>query len=668
MPKNTLLQTSFASGVLDPRLAARSDIKPFYEGMSVGTNILCLPQGGIKRRQGMAYIDDIGENAILAEFAFNVTQTYLIVFTADAIDVYKDGVNQISIISPYGASDLADLRWTQSADTMIIVHEDYEPRRLSRGATDDAWNLGVLEFTNIPTLSFYDALAAAPTDEVQSIAFSGGWTGGETFQLQLEGNITGVITYSVTTATTEANIQNALRALSNTSATGITVAHNAGTTYHVTFGGDEGGIDWDLMIYSGTISAAVIANVTEGTSAAEDVWSTVRGWPKTVAFFESRLVFGGSSHLPQSVWLSKTNDFFNFDQGTALDDEAIFITLDTDQVNAINGIQPGRHLQIFTTGGEFYISATPITPATAGVYRQSQHGSGGLTPVSIDGSTLFLDRSGKTLRDFVFTYEEEAYNANPLSVLAPQLINAPVDLAAVKSVSGDEANYVYIVNGDGTMAILNTLRSEGILAWSKWETAGNILNVAVIVDDVYFLVERTINSVTKYYLEKADADTYTDSNIKATQASSTTVTGLSHLDDELCRVKADGAVMASNTPSGGSITVERAVEDVEVGLNFDPLVTTMPLNVNYQEGPNLAKDKRVGKVQVDMFESLGLYVDDILLPSRNFGESMLDTTPEPYTGLKETHLLGWSELATVTISQQDPLPMTILALAIEVEG
>jgi hypothetical protein len=143
---------------------------------------------------------------------------------------------------------------------------------------------------------------------------------------------------------------------------------------------------------------------------------------------------------------------------------------------------------------------------------------------------------------------------------------------------------------------------------------------------------------------------------------------LGHLNGEECRVKADGAVMANNTPSGGSITVERAVVDVEVGLNFNPIITTMPLNINYQGGPSLTKDKRITKVQLDVFESLGIYVDGIQIPDREFGESLLDVTPDPYTGLKEIYLLGWTELATLTITQQDPLPMTIRAIAIEVEG
>jgi len=631
MGRSTKLQSSFSAGVLDPRLAARQELASFYEGMSVGTNILCTPQGGVRRRPGMPFVADIGEIAALWPFAFSTTQTYLMVFTLNNIAVYKDDVWQADITTTFTAAQLPDIRITQSADTMLIFHESHQTQKLVRGASHSSWTLSTITYTNIPPYDF--------DQDYAGINF----------------------TPAVTTGT----------GINLTASSAIFTADDVGGQVR-----GNGGVATIAGFTSTTIVTIDITTDFDDTSAiagvdfflGEPALSSTRGWPKVGTFFEGRLWLGGTTDGPQSLIGSVTNDFFNLDLGDALADEAIFATLDTDEVNAINGIFAGRHLQVFTSGGEFYCPATPITPANFTMKRQTIYGSTGLPPLSIDGTTMFMDRSGKTLREFLFTYVEEAYGSNPLSMRAPHLISAPVSVAAQRGASGDEANYVYLVNDDGTMAVLNTLRSEGITAWTRWETAGNILAVTVVVDVVYFLVQRTINSVTEYYLEKADFDTYTDSNVSKTQASSVTVTGLGHLNGEESRVKADGAVMANNTPSGGSITVERAVEDIEVGLDFNPTVTTMPLNIQYQDGPSLTKDKRVTKVQVDMYESLGIYVDDILLPDRKFGENVLDTTPAPYTGLREVYLLGWTELATVTITQQDPVPMTIRALAIEVEG
>jgi hypothetical protein len=639
MPRAYRFQTNFSAGVLDPRLAARTDIKSFYEGVDTGKNVLATPQGGLKRRPGMAYIDDIGEDAILASFEYSTIQTYLLVFTENNIAIYRDDVWQADVTTTFTAAELADIRWTQTADTMIIVHENHNPQKLVRGATHSSWTLSNITFNELPVYDFDQDY--------------------------------GAITFTIGTGAEDATVVG--NSVTCTADAPIFTAGDVNGKFTGKYGaGKITGYTSTTVVTLEVTTAwpSAISNVEGGADSRleEPAWSAARGWPKTATFHEARLAFGGSTDLPQTVWLSRANDFFNFNLGTGLDDEAIFATADTDQVNAMNGLFSGRHFQMFTTGGEFYSPDSPMTPSNFAMRRQSDYGSNGLKPLAIDGPTIFMDRTGKSLREFSYTYIEEAYVATTLSMVAPHLISAPVAMVARRGASGDEANYVYLVNDDGTMAVLNTLRSEGIAAWTQWETAGEILHAVSVVDDLYFLVKRTINSVTEYYLEKADENTFTDCNIRQTITPSVTVTGLAHLNGEECRVKADGAVMANNTPSAGSITVEREVTDVEVGLNFDPLVKTMPLNIDYANGPILARDKRISKVQIDLYESLGVYIDGILLPDRDFGETLLDRTPDPYTGLRETFLMGWTEIAQVEITQQDPVPMMILALSLEVEA
>ena len=668
MPKALTLQSSFNSGVLDPRLAARVDVKAFYQGMETGTNVLCLPQGGVKRRPGMAYVAGVSGAARLASFAFNTEQTYLLVFTDQNVAIYKDGVKQADVTTPWVESDLFELRWTQSADTMIVVHEDYQPRKLVRGASHSSWTLSTITLSNIPSVNFDDALSSVQ-NEIQDIEFPSGWSGSETYAIVLNGESTGTLTYSAGTSTNATTLQSALRGLPGTSASGVTVSYVSGTTYRVTFGGDDGEIDWPLMtatVLSGGDSITVTVN-QEGGSTDEDVWSSTRGWPKCVTFYQGRLWFGGSTYKPQSLWGSKTNDFFNFDLGTGLDDEGIFVTLDTDQVNAIRDIFPGRHLQVFTTGGEFYIPQVPITPGNIAVRRQTLFGSSNVPPISIDGATLFIDRTGKSVREFLYTYVEEAYNANSVSLLAPHLISAPVDMAAVTGTESEDANYVFLVNNDGTMAVYNTLRAQEISAWTKWETDGQIESVCSVVDDVYFVVKRNINGVDTRFVEQMDTTGYTDANVRQTLSpASATVTGLSHLNGEECRVRADGVVMANATPASGSITLSRTAEDVEVGLDFTVTVKTMPLSAEFKDGPTLTRTKRIREVTLHLYESVAVRVEGQVIPVRNFGNNVLDQGLVTFTGLKEVSLLGWSDLAQVTITQEDPAPMTILAIALEV--
>ena len=545
MPKVISLQTSFNSGVLDPRLASRTDLKHFYQGAEEATNVITMPQGGVKRRPGFKYVATINAEARLAAFAFNVEQTY------------KDGAHQADVTTPYTTAQLFELQWTQSADTMILVHEDHAPRKLVRGGSHTSWTLSTITLSNVPQFDF--------------------------------------------------------------------------------------------------------------GSGAEDVWSATRGYPKSATFYQGRLWFGGSLQRPQTIWGSKTNDFYNFDDGTSLDDEGIDVTLDTDQVNAITAVYAGRHLNIFTTGGEFSIQDSPITPAKVAVRRETLFGSTSIPPKMIDGSVIFIDRTGKSVREFLFSYNEDAYTSGTVSLLASHLLNSPVDMDVSKGTSSDDANYLYFVNGDGTMAVFNTLRAQEVSGWTKWETTGEIESVSVVVDEVYVIVKRTIDSSVVRYLEQLDVDSYTDANKTVTLGSpGTSVTGLAHLNGEACRVRADGAIRDDATPSGGSITLTEDGTVVEVGLNYTSTIKTMPVNMDFEDGPTLTRRKRIIKVVPNLYESLGISINGDRFIDRNFGMT-LGSAPTPFTGIREMYLLGWTDLAQVEITQTDPTPMTILGLGVEVE-
>ena len=557
MPKVISLQTSFNSGVLDPRLASRTDLKHFYQGAEEATNVITMPQGGVKRRPGFKYVATINAEARLASFAFNVEQTYLMVFTNLSVAIYKDGAHQADVTTPYTTAQLFELQWTQSADTMILVHEDHAPRKLVRGGSHSSWTLSTITLSNVPQFDF--------------------------------------------------------------------------------------------------------------GSGAEDVWSGTRGYPKSATFYQSRLWFGGSLQRPQTIWGSKTNDFFNFDDGTSLDDEGIDVTLDTDQVNAITAVYAGRHLNIFTTGGEFSIQDSPITPAKVAVRRETLFGSTSIPPKMIDGSVIYIDRTGKSVREFLFSYNEDAYTSGTVSLLASHLLNSPVDMDVSKGTSSDDANYLYFVNGDGTMAVFNTLRAQEVSGWTKWETTGEVESVSVVVDEVYVIVKRTIDSSTVRYLEQLDVDSYTDANKIVTLGSpGTSVTGLAHLNGEACRVRADGAIRDNATPSGGSITLTEDGTVVEVGLNYTSSIKTMPVNMDFEDGPTLTRRKRIIKVVPNLYESLGISINGDRFIDRNFGMT-LGSAPTPFTGIREMYLLGWTDLAQVEITQTDPTPMTLLGLGVEVE-
>lgn len=652
MPKAVASQSSFTAGELDPRLAARIDYDGYTKGAEEMTNAVVLGQGGVKRRPGLKYIDTLTESEVrLVRFQFNITQTYLLVFVNTKMYVYKDGVLQTNIngsgnnylTTPWNATEIKEFSHTQSADTLIIAHNDYVPRTIVRGGSHSTWTISSISFVYQPTFDFNQDYDAA------------------TFTLH----------------TSSPKVGDTIR-LNITGANPVTTDHVGGM-----YEGNGGVIRIKTVsTTSGSqyISGTLLQEFTNNNTISgadslleEPVWSSSNGYPGAVTFHDARLWFSNSTQRPQSLWGSVIGDFYNFDRGTGDDDDSIDITLDTDEVNAIYHLISGRHLQVFTSGGEFFVpeaADTAVTPSNIRVRRQTKFGTlEGVKPISVDGATVFVQRNGKQIREFLFTYTEDSYVSNEVNLLAPHITNDPVSMAAQTGDVNNEGNYLFVVNGDGTVGTFITNRAEKVTAWSRYTTAGTFKDVAVVEDIPYFFIEREIDGSTVYFIEALDNDYYTDSAVQVTNSpASTAVSGLDHLDGEECRVRADGSVMDNATPSSGAITLTRAGESIEVGLNFNVTITTMPVNVTFQSGPINAKRRRILKVSAQLYESSGIKINDKPLPNRGFGSGVLGTAPEIFTGIKTMPMLGYSRTSQVTVTQTDPMPMTLLGLTLEIQA
>ena len=58
MAKSHVLQNSFVSGELSPIVKGRTDLDQYYQGMETAENVVTVPQGGVKRRPGLKFVDD----------------------------------------------------------------------------------------------------------------------------------------------------------------------------------------------------------------------------------------------------------------------------------------------------------------------------------------------------------------------------------------------------------------------------------------------------------------------------------------------------------------------------------------------------------------------------------------------------------------------------------
>jgi len=623
----------------------------------------------------------------LLPFEFNTSTGYLLALTDRNIAVYSAGAVVANVRSPFTSAQLADVDYAQALNTGIFVHEDVHPLRLLRGTAGTVWYVDDVPFSSWPMVDYNDTSSPTPTSEQQDIQLTGGaWAAGDKFKLDVDGALSGDIVYAgdanaAQQNKTMENIRREVQACWTTGTAGVSVSRTGALTYRLTFAEDSAD-DYDLMIgvpvTGNSANRIAVTAVADGVPRTEKAWSAARGYPRSVAFHEARLWFGGTKSLPTTVFASRSSSYFDFETSEGLDDDPIQFTLATDQFNGIQNIVGGRDCQVFTTGAELYFTEAPITPGNGFLSLQTKFGSKRIRPVNIDGATSFVQRTGKVLRSFVFGQEEEAYGAPPLSIMASHLLNGIVDLAGFQGSSSDDSNLILVVNTDGTMAVLNTIRSQDVNAWVKWTTGtannpGLFKAVGVVGEVIYLAVQRTINGVAELDLEEYSESYYLDSAYQGTNgpAATTIATGRANLTATV-RCRADGKTLNDVALTAGAGNAAYAVSAYEVGFDWNPVITTMPLNVQLQDGDYLLRKKRVVKAKLQVYQSLGVRVNGRELIDLRTDLGQFDAAPAAFTGAKEIDdSTNWTwEPLTYTIDQVDPMPFEVqgLDLQLETEG
>ena len=645
------LQTNFSTGELDPLLRARVDLEQYNNALAKATNVVIQPQGGLKRRPGSRFLLELPSSAAngvrLVPFEFSVADSYMLVFVDQRMYVFKNGVlvtninssgNNYLTVTALTSARLSNINWTQSADTLIVVHPDINPITIVRGATDASWTVSNISFKSIPDFAFTFTVTN-PTGTITPSGVSGNVTITASASVFVSGDVGQYI---------NARPQGRARILRFNSATSVDV-------------------NVEFPFFN---TAAIAQGQWEKETGYEPVWSSTRGWPRAVTFHEGRLFFGGSRSRPSTVWGSRVGQFFDFKITEALDDDAVEAILDTNQLNVIVDMISGRDMQVFTTGGEFFVpqaGTDPITPATFIFKAVSRHGMRPGTVVEpLEAGTLFIQRQGKALNEFLFSDAQLTYVTQRISLLSGHLLKDPRRLALRRATDVDEGDLLYIVNNDdGGMAVFSLLRNQQVVAPSEFLTDGEYLDVGVDVTDVYTVVKRRFSGTDKYIVERFDPNLFTDCAFTGAAASG--ASSLPH-EGKTLDVICDGAVQDQEVVTSGAVTFQRpSVTEFEVGLPIFVLAKTMPVEIRLQTGSRLAFKKRLVQINAIVNNSQHLNINNQPVPFRNFGSELLDEPVPIFTGIKRLDgVRGFNREIAVEITQTLPLRLNLLGLEYKV--
>lgn len=280
--------------------------------------------------------------------------------------------------------------------------------------------------------------------------------------------------------------------------------------------------------------------------------------PANITFYNNRLVVAGTDINPSKVYMSKIGDYFNFDLGEALPDDAIELYL-TAGDESIVGVVASLDLQVFTRDSEWKIAGSPLTPQTVTVAKQSSYGSDRVKPIVIGGTTIFVPKKSGSIRNFVYSDTHGGYISQNLCEYSPHLLDNVSQMMAVN-------DKIFLLSPTH-LTIATVL--QGYLAFTKADTNGIFTSIGVVKDTVFAIVKRNNNFVVEMFDDKTFMDSFV--NLKFETATKN-ITGLSWLKNMSVGIVADDNFYNGTVDGNGNLELVKPVSKVTIGLLYEYLL------------------------------------------------------------------------------------------------
>lgn len=644
---------SFTGGELSPKLEGRVDLTQYANGVKELKNFICLPQGGAKSRGGFHFVaetKDSGE-ARLIPFVFSELQNYMIEFgdrylrfftnKGQIVDEWPfsrlhnfgifQGISEnwfipYEITSPYNLKDdLWLIRYAQTDEDLYLIHPKYPPYKITRISNTD-WSITQVNFIDGP----YE-------DEINTPA----------------------ITPSATTGN-----------IGLDAATGLFDPLHVGVLWRIKHTTNWGYVKITEVVSSTHAHATVISALDGfGTAAArhrEGSWSAFNGYPRVLCFHEGRLLYASSYEWPQTIWGSKTRKYNDMTPGT-LDNDAYSFTI--AEQNIIRWLSATRLLCVGSMSGESTAVGPSDGPITTidppRIKSETTHGSSDLVgALRIGKATLFLQQAGKKIREFVYAYTDDAYSAPDLTIASDHLFELGIiDLCYQQ----EPDSIIWAITTDEYLlgCTYDRAQNPAVVGWHKHSTDGYFESISPIPygnsDQLWAIIRRIINNVTKRYIEYSDPQICVDSGLTYSGSKTTTLTGMEHLEGKTVEIVGDEATYPSQiVPSSGELIINPGASDIYVGLGYTPKLVTNRPEVQIQ-GTSQGLKKQWNKIIARVLETKGIKINGKIVPARSSLDPM-DTGPTATSGDIPVENLGWDTDGRITIEQPLPLPAHIVAI------
>lgn len=671
-------QASFAAGVLGPGLHGRVDLAKYSVGLKTGRNIFIHSHGGFSNRSGTRFIGFARNEAAfqrLIPFERDETTAYALAMNGGFMRVVENGKLRMNggvvyeIAQPYAGSELQVLNYVQSIDVMYLAHPDHQPRKLMH-AGPLSWtmaNVGTLPDVATPAAptvvasetgdgKYYRYRISAVKDGIEGLP--GPW--GQVLNaqdLRKDGAQNTVTWSAVSPAPDEYRIYK-LRG---------GIWGYVGFTEHPTTSFLDDNIDPDT-------NASIRRPVT--------IFEGAGNYPSVVTLTQQRLIWAASKNKPETIWGSVVGDYENYTRAAITKaDDRIEIDISGEKLNRVSGLIGMQELVALTGSGEYGIGANNgvLSATDPRQVRYGASGSNGVRPLMVGESILYVDRSGRQVRDLRYSFESDGYAGNDLSIFINHFLNGRTvrDWAYCHSPYG----IVWVVRDDGHVLSLTYKREQEVWAWCEHDFGGEVESVCSLheggYDALYLAMRRELGGVQRRTIERlcnriiVDSPMdgcFLDCAVTYEGPETDTITGLDHLEGMRINVLADWDVFENRLVTGGQVTLPIPFTKAHAGLPYLSEAETLPLYVELQ-GTGASRGLPVKATdafaQLENTRGMVVYSSDgdegteMVQPEFDLAERI-----PLFTGLWSFSLYpDFNRQGTLRIVQRYPLPMTVLGLS-----
>lgn len=621
-----------------------------------------------------------------------IQDEYILMLTAGCCDVFRgsDGAWVACAAIPHTDAQAAATKSAPNLDTLILYQQDQAPWVVQRLGSDTDWRSNALAFDTITEFSFDSGNVGGGENEIQFLRFDD-MANGHKLLVEYNGEASDEIVWTNTAATNAANLEAAIESLTDITSVSVRVdeGSDANAELEIEFTGKDGKKPWpilviDILTGDGTV---VLSRKQFGKKDFDALWSATRGYPSCGTFYQGRHWMGGFKARPDVLVGSRAGALFDFkEDADPVAASPIVVAPNIDDQVTIQNIYPGRHLQIFTSSAELYVPEEPITIDNIALKVTSRHGSSPeVKPVDVQGGTMFVDRNGRALREYLFTDTEQSYSAEPVSLLAGHLMSSPRSLVLRRARDVDEPTLLLAANtgadrnGDEVPAAMIVIdRAQQVTGFLRVKTQGKPLEFATTQGGQAFaVVQRDLAGAKWHFLEQFDDAFMSDCSVSISGSGSTIdVSAYPWLEGQEVEVHGDGLPLGAFTVASGVIDLDDATYSslAEVGLRQVPRIVLHPYKGRGDLSPTM-QNMRVFRalIQLERTGAVAITGHDGGRPRQvslqNYDSGLMDPTLEEvlFTGPKRIGGLGrWQKEPTVEITQIAPMPFLMRSITYDV--